>query len=58
MHYTQRMPKNKNRRPQAVKVQSPDAKALTLSRRGGVQDRIPSATAYKRTVKHRNQGWE
>jgi hypothetical protein len=52
------MANNKNRRPQTPKVKSPEAKALTLSRRGGVGDRIPSATAYKRTVKHRNQGWE
>lgn len=53
------MANNKTRRrPQAVKVKSPDAKALTLSRRGGVGDRIPSATAYSRTVKHRNrQEW-
>jgi len=54
------MPKNKNsnRRPQTAKVASPDAKALTLSRRGGVGDRIPSATAYKRTVKHKGSVWD
>lgn len=49
--------KSKNRRPQTAKVASPDAKALTLSRRGGVGDRIPSATAYNRNVKHKNRDW-
>lgn len=52
------MPKNTNRRPQTAKVKSPEAKALTLSRRGGVGDRIPSATAYSRKMKHSNRGWE
>lgn len=52
------MANNKNRRPQAVKVKSPEAKALTLSRRGGVGDRIPSATAYTRKPKHVNRGWD
>lgn len=54
------MPKNKstNRRPQTPKVASPGAKALTLSRRGGVGDRIASATAYSRTVKHKSRGWD
>jgi len=42
------MPKNTNRRPQSPKVKSPDAMALTQSRRGGTMDRIPSAKVYKK----------
>lgn len=41
-----------------VTVRSPEAKALTLSRRGGAGDRIPSAKAYTRPVKHRGRGWD
>lgn len=49
------MPKNTNRRVQTSKsVRSPGAKALTISRRGGAGDRIPSATAYSRTSSKRS----
>lgn len=38
----------KRKRPQAQKSRSIETRDLILSRRGGKQDRIPSATAYKR----------
>ncbi len=52
------MANNKRKRPQAVKVKSPGAKALTLSRRGGEGDRVPSGTVYSRRPKHASRGWE